>query len=85
MRDDLLRSNSFIIEDQSISLEALDGTTVTYEKYQTLIRRQVNGTGHEVFIRDIKTLSFEKISYGIKARITTMNGEVYEKNLNFYP
>lgn len=85
LRDDILRSNDFIIENQSLSLDATDGTTVSYQKYETIIRRQVDGTGHEVFLRNIRDLSFKKISYGVKVTITTMNGAVYEKNLNFYP
>ncbi|WP_430785286.1 competence type IV pilus minor pilin ComGF [Virgibacillus flavescens] len=85
MRDDILRSNEFIIENQALSLDATDDTTVTYQKYENLIRRQVDGAGHEVFLRNVSDMSFEKISYGVKVTITTLNGAVYEKKFNFYP
>lgn len=85
IRDDILRSTDFTIEDQTISLNSIDGTTISYERYQKIIRRQVDGTGHEVFIQDnIEDLSFEKISYGVKAIIKTTDGVVYEKNFNVY-
>ncbi|ASN05243.1 competence type IV pilus minor pilin ComGF [Virgibacillus necropolis] len=84
LRDDLIRSTNYTIGNEVISLNALDGTTVTYEKYQDIIRRQVDGTGHEVVIRNIKSLSFEEISYGIKTIITTLDGIVYEKKYTFF-
>lgn len=85
MRDDIIRSTDVEIGKQKISLTAIDGSTVTYEKYNDIIRRQVDGTGHEVFIqKNIEDLSFEKISYGIKAIITTKDGAVYEKKFNVY-
>lgn len=85
MRDDIIRSTDFAIENQTISLTAIDGTNVTYEKYNDIIRRQVDGTGHEVFIqKNIKDLSFEKISYGVKAIITTTDGAIYEKKFTIY-
>lgn len=84
MRDDLIRSTNYTIGNQTISLNDIDGSTVSYEKYQNIIRRQVNGTGHEIVIRDVKSLSFEEISYGIKTIITTTNGAVYEKKFTIY-
>ncbi|WP_404453004.1 ComGF family competence protein [Virgibacillus necropolis] len=84
MRDDLIRSTDYTIGNQVVSLKAIDGTTVTYEKYEDIIRRQVDSTGHEVVIRNVKSLSFEEISYGIKTIIITMDGAVYEKKFTIY-
>lgn len=85
MRDDIIRSTDYTIGDQVISLHSLAGTMVTYEKYQDIIRRRVNGEGHEVFIqKNIEDLTFEKISYGVKAIITTTDGAVYEKKFTIY-
>lgn len=85
IRDDIIRSTDFTISNQTLSLESINGTTVTYEKYKEIIRRQVNGAGHEVFIQNnVENLSFEKISYGVKAIITTTDGAVYEKKFNVY-
>jgi competence protein ComGF len=35
-----------------------DGKKVTYERYGTLIRRQVNEKGHEVMLQNVKRFSF---------------------------
>ncbi|MFZ3577849.1 competence type IV pilus minor pilin ComGF [Virgibacillus sp. DJP39] len=83
-RDDLIRSTNYTTYDQGIALSAVDGTIVTYEKYENVIRRQVNGTGHEVVIRGINSLNFESITYGIKTVISTTDGAVYEKKFTVY-
>ncbi|ASK63203.1 hypothetical protein CFK37_14125 [Virgibacillus phasianinus] len=84
-RDDLLRSTNYTIGDQAVYFHAIDGTKVTYEKYQDIIRRQVDGTGHEVVINgNVKNAFFEKISYGVKVTITTKDGANYEKIFTVY-
>lgn len=85
MRDDIIRSTDFAIDGQKLSLNTFSETTVGYEQYEDIIRRQVDGAGHEIFIqKNVANLSFEKISYGVKAIITTKDGEVYEKKFTVY-
>lgn len=84
MHDDIIRSTAFTINDKIISLTAIDGTTVSYEKYHDIIRRQIDGQGHEVIIRNIQNLSFEKLAHGINTKIITTDGAVYEKKFTIY-
>lgn len=54
---------------------------IMIEQYGGLIRRRVNRTGHEIYFRNIDTLSFERLPFGGKLKIKTLTGEVYERIL----
>ena len=85
MRDDIIRSTDYSIDGRTLSLNTIAGTTVSYDQYKDIVRRQVDGAGHEIFIqKNVADLSFEKLSYGVKAIITTEDGEVYEKKFTVY-
>jgi competence protein ComGF len=43
--------------------------TVTYEFYQSKIRRRVNFQGHEVVLQNIKSVSFHEISQGVRMTV----------------
>lgn len=58
-----------------------DGTKVQISPYQHLIRRQLNGQGYEVLLRNIKTVIFEEVSYGLEIKIQTLSGEYYGKKI----
>ncbi|WP_186575795.1 ComGF family competence protein [Aquibacillus kalidii] len=63
----------------SVTYSKHNGETVTIELYGQLIRRQVDGTGHEVLARSIKSLNIKPLSYGMRVTVMTLNGEEYEK------
>jgi competence protein ComGF len=65
-------------------LELENGGTATIEQYGSLIRRQVNGTGHEVYLRNVAQVDFSNIDYGFQISITTSEGEFHEKSFVFY-
>ncbi|MGM0523093.1 MAG: competence type IV pilus minor pilin ComGF [Bacillota bacterium] len=41
------------IDDHTLSLTSLNGDIITINQYQHVIRRQVNGRGHEILLRDV--------------------------------
>lgn len=63
-----------------LAFQNVDGL-VTYEKYQSLIRRRVNNAGHEVLLLNVKDFSLEQQLNQIKIIVTASNGEIYEKKL----
>lgn len=85
LRDDLANSESYDVENERLILTLYDGTPTTIEKYKDLIRRQVEGKGHEIYLRDIKSVLFEKLTYGIKTTITSFEGDKYVKHIVLYP
>lgn len=48
------------IDDDSLSLTSLTGDIITISKYQHTIRRQVNGRGHEILLRDVAAFTVTK-------------------------
>lgn len=83
MQDEFIMAERYEVNKNAVSLIVND-ETVTIDKYGSNVRRQVNGTGHEIFLRDIKAIIFNQISYGVRIQITTLNGGVYEKTIRYY-
>lgn len=84
LRDDLLFATNYSIDNNILFLELPSGEIATIEKYGSLIRRQVDRKGHEIYVRDVKDLIFKHHPYGIRVMITSMQGEIYEKTIVFY-
>lgn len=87
LRDDVIHATSYRVKPSAptiLILELADGTTATIGQYKDLIRRQVDREGHEIYLRDIKEVAFSTYSYGIRASVTTLQGEYYEKKIIFY-
>ncbi|HLQ71072.1 MAG TPA: ComGF family competence protein [Bacillota bacterium] len=85
LRDDLSKAVSYRVEDKRLYITLYDGEPTTIEKFDNMIRRQVKGTGHEIYLRDINDVLFEEIEYGIQTTITSSRGKEYVKHIVFYP
>lgn len=57
---------------------------IQYEKYNDIIRRRVNGKGHEVFLQGVRDFHVEVNSLRVFIRLKGIDGTVYEKNI-IYP
>jgi competence protein ComGF len=86
IRNDVIHSTGYQISSNppQIILELEDGKTAMIEPYQDLIRRHVDGRGHEVYLRDVKEIQLDNLDYGFRLQITTSKGEEYEKSFVFY-
>ncbi|WP_199880628.1 competence type IV pilus minor pilin ComGF [Bacillus massiliglaciei] len=59
------------------------GNLITIEQYQDKIRRQVNGTGHEVFLQEIAAFHVEEEGKGLAVSVKDKGGHLYERKI--YP
>ncbi|MFA1821546.1 competence type IV pilus minor pilin ComGF [Virgibacillus oceani] len=86
LRNDVIQSTGYHIRSNPsrIDLELENGNIATIEPYGSLIRRQVDGRGHEVYLRDVKQIQLKRLDYGFQLNITTAEGENYEKTFVFY-
>lgn len=82
-RDELIEATDYEVRPQQILLHLPDGRRATFEQYQQLVVRRIDG-GYEVYLRDIQEISFSKLSYGIKTTVTSLEGVSYEKTIVFY-
>ncbi|WP_176555818.1 competence type IV pilus minor pilin ComGF [Virgibacillus ndiopensis] len=84
LRDDVIKATDFTIDSNRINLNMKDGTVVSFEQYGDIIRRQVDGQGHEIYLHDIKNFELKPLPYGIHLTITSIQGDNYEKSIIFY-
>lgn len=83
LRDEVSIAADYQVKQDVLTLELVNGDTITFKKYKDLVIRQVDGKGYDVFLRNVKDISFRKLSYGVHTIITSLEGEQYEKNIVF--
>lgn len=84
VRDEVIKSTNTRVTDKKLILEQHPNVTATLELYGSLVRRQVNGQGHEVYVRDVKELHFTPLPYGFQVSVTSISGENHEKIILHY-
>lgn len=81
LRNDLYVADKIEIYANRLEFKNIHNQTVSIGKYKDLIRRQVSGEGHEIYLRNIKDLSLTENETGVIVNITTTKGSNYEKNI----
>lgn len=82
---DEIRINKLIaLDEASIELANEQDDKIKISQYNQLIRRQVNGSGHEVLLRDVADFRIISLSSGLKLKIRTLTGDLYEKIIVYY-
>ncbi|MCM3597186.1 ComGF family competence protein [Metabacillus idriensis] len=82
---EMREGTNLIVEPERISFTSKSGRIIEYEKYGFLIRRQVDGTGHIICLRNVKTIKFEPIAGGAALTVTSMTDNEYRCSIrNFH-
>lgn len=85
LRDDFISATDYAVsKNKLILIDSADGNRVSFERYNHTILRQVDGTGHDIYLRDVKGVTFTALPYGVHVEITSLEGEHYEKTIVFY-
>ncbi len=84
LRNDVLEAIDYDVQKDTLQLHLPNGKKATISIYKQDVRRQVDGKGHEIYLKDIQQLSFQQLPFGIQATVTTLRGETYEKTIIFY-
>ncbi len=84
LRDELMLATDYSISKNKIVLDDLEGKKVSFERYNNVILRRVDGLGHDIYLRDVQAIDFTDISYGVQVEITSLRGETYEKSIIYY-
>jgi competence protein ComGF len=66
------------IKQSAIYLYKFNGEKVSFEKYGNLIRRRVNGQGHEILLQSISAVQYKMEHDGIRVKVRTEQGKEYE-------
>lgn len=83
-RDDLIRAEDIRVNTNIVYFNTADERDASISQYNDLVRRQVVGKGHEIYLRDIKEITFSPLPYGIHIALVSLKGAHYEKTFAFY-
>ncbi|WP_194287412.1 competence type IV pilus minor pilin ComGF [Gracilibacillus oryzae] len=83
VEDELLGSQQFFRDDNKLAIINENNEKVTYSRYGNLVRRQVNGRGHEIMLRNIAEYTLEDTANNqILLRVETEGGQLFEKKFS---
>ncbi|WP_273130062.1 competence type IV pilus minor pilin ComGF [Bacillus weihaiensis] len=66
------------IEKNVLVFENQNNDKITIHKYQDVIRRQVNGLGHEILLLKVKAVTFQQTDTGVKLFVESLSGKPYQ-------
>jgi competence protein ComGF len=58
-----------------------DSGTIYIEKYENILRRRVNSTGHEVLLQNVSEVNFTLMPASIKVAVKDLNQKEYTVNI----
>ncbi|SDB99379.1 competence protein ComGF [Pelagirhabdus alkalitolerans] len=80
--DEISQSEIYSVSNDQMQLNNTLNETITIEQYQTVIRRRVNQSGHEILLRDVLSFELVENEHFIHIKVMTQSGEHYEKNIH---
>lgn len=83
LQEELNQSRNFVVSPETLSFTDQQHRHVVIEHYESIVRRRVNGTGHEVMIQEVKAIHFNKKEHSIQMKVEMMNDETYQYFIHF--
>lgn len=83
LKNELWKGTDIKVLPQEISFNK-NGEKISYEKYNSSIRRRVNDTGHEVVLQSVGSFSLTPLEQGIRINVDFNNGERVESEFFYY-
>src|SRR5690625_4014736 len=74
LRNDSLFADRVYSADNKLYFQLSSGKIAKIEQFDNVIRRQIDGEGHEIYIRYIESFSLQPLSFGTKVVIKTEEG-----------
>ncbi|WP_222928570.1 ComGF family competence protein [Oceanobacillus piezotolerans] len=84
IRDEVIHAKKTLIQEEKLTLIQEDDSVVSFSLYQDVIRRQLDGRGHEIYLRDVKAFQVTSYTYGVRIKVTNLLGDTYEKTISNY-
>ena len=75
-------TGDFSVPKNDVLLLKNEDEHITYEIYNNMVRRRVDGTGHEVVLQDIKRFQVSKENEMLTIVVMFVNGDQYEKRIS---
>lgn len=84
IRNDILNSKEVSVDGNTLRFTLKDDEIGTIQQYNNLIRRQVSGLGHEIYLRNVAALTLTNSDENVIITITTLKGETYERTFKIH-
>lgn len=84
LSNELMLATDYSVSKNTLVFDDPDGKTVSFERYNNVILRKVDGMGHDIYLRDVQAVGFTDLLYGVQVEITSLEGETYEKAIIHY-
>lgn len=81
---DALRADSVHVHNNTIVFAVRTGDQAVLSRHKDVIRRQVEGVGHEIYARDVKSFTAEQEEHCITVKIISTKGDIYGKTIPIY-
>jgi competence protein ComGF len=81
LQKEIAQSKHVEVKDNALYLTMANEEIIQFEKYNNLLRRRVNFTGHEVMLFNVSDFHVTKFTHSILVSILTTGGNDYEKIL----
>ncbi|WP_428909099.1 competence type IV pilus minor pilin ComGF [Niallia sp. Krafla_26] len=75
VKKEVRMSDTITINHNRLLLNS-NGKNIIYEQYGPSIRRRVDLKGHEIYLQNIKSVTFEKLNQGVKISVQ----DIYDQN-----
>lgn len=84
IRNDIIMAQHVYSQNNKIYFQLSSEETAVIEQYKDIVRRQVNGRGHETYIRNVDTFTVEQLKDTVKIILTNKEGSTYDKAFSLY-
>lgn len=75
--------NVVIASEDKLIITSNEGT-ITYERYNNTLRRQVYETGHEILLQHVAKVAFSPIKNGVIVTVTDLTGQDYRVTVHSF-
>ncbi|MGM7721144.1 competence type IV pilus minor pilin ComGF [Metabacillus sp. Hm71] len=83
LQKELNEAKNLSVKTTEITFTNNEGKLVSVHYYPNMIRRQVYGTGHELFLLKVKTLEFKQVPSGIQLSLVSKAGNEFQYTFRF--
>lgn len=84
LQRELKEASNIDVKRTEVTLTNKQGQDVSINHYHNLIRRQVFGKGHEIFLFNVNNVEFKQVNSGVSLTIISVSGEIYQYTFHSY-
>ena len=81
---EMKESRNITVTESALSYTNKQDKPVNINQYQNLIRRQIGGQGHEIFLLKVQSVSFKQEGSSVKIHVVSEAGKDYRHTFRTY-